>query len=99
VPDFVFVANLSPGWRGESRILERDGDQPAMAVDVDDDQQQTDHRPLEAVFRFDAAPDPDDGIDDDTDVGGAVASRAEILRRLDELERGLRELRALISGR
>ena len=99
MPDFVFVANLSPGWRGESRILERDGDQPAMAIDFDDDQQQTDHRPLDALFRFDRAPDPDDGIDDDTDVADADATRVEILRRLDELERGLRELRALILER
>jgi hypothetical protein len=96
VLDFVFVAHPPPGWIGISRILERDGDTEAIEVDFDDDRRQTDHRPVDAVFSFDPAPDPDDTVGDDEDRGAAF-DRDEVRRRLDELERSLHELRESIE--
>jgi hypothetical protein len=98
VLDFVFVANPPPGWTGVSTILERDGDVAALAtaVDFDDDARQTDHRPVDAVFSFAAAPDPDDTIGNDED-GDASFDRGGVRRRLDEIERSLRELRDLVG--
>jgi len=96
VLDFVFVANPPPCWTGVSRILERDGDTEAIEVDFDDDRQQTDHRPVDAVFSFNPAPDPDDTVGDDEDEGAAF-DRDEVRRRLDELERSLHELREFIE--
>lgn len=98
VLDFVFVANPPPGWTGVSRILERDGDQPAAMLDFDDDLQQTDHRPVDAVFRFNPSPDADDRDNERESADPAVA-RNEILRRLEQLERGLAELQGLLQER
>lgn len=96
VLDFVFVANPPSGWTGVSHILERDGDVEAVGIDFDDDRRQTDHRPVDAIFSFDPAPDPDDSVGDDED-GGEHFDRDEVRRRLDELERSLRELRDLVG--
>jgi len=57
VLDFFFVANTLPGWDGNSRILNREGNDEATEAAFGDDGQQTDHRPVEAVFTFDAAAD------------------------------------------
>ena len=95
VLDFVFVANPPPAWTGVSTILEREGDGAAVQVDFDDDAQKTDHRPLDAVFAFKPDGDPDDRIDEDDDT--LLANREEIVRRLDELERSVGELRALVG--
>ena len=94
VLDFVFVANPPASWTGKSTILEREGDTVATALDFDDDGQKTDHRPVDAVFAFVPEADPADRIDDG---GDDLASREEIVRRLDELERSVRELRALVG--
>jgi len=50
VLDFVFVANAPFGWTGFSTILNRDGDQPAIDLDFDDDDEASDHRPVDAMF-------------------------------------------------
>lgn len=52
VLDFVFVANVPFGWSAGSRILNREDDQEATEPDFDDDEDSTDHRPVEAVFTF-----------------------------------------------
>jgi endonuclease/exonuclease/phosphatase family metal-dependent hydrolase len=53
VLDFIFVANAPFGWTGRSTILEREGDQAATANDFDDDDDNTDHRPVDAVLVLD----------------------------------------------
>jgi hypothetical protein len=55
VLDFIFVANAPFHWTGRSTILEREGDKPAVENDFDDDADNTDHRPVDAVLMFDPA--------------------------------------------
>ena len=85
--------NPPASWTVKATFLEREGDTAATELDVDDDGQQTDHRPVDAVFAFVPEADLDDQIDDG---GDAMATREEIIRRLDALERSVRELRDLI---
>lgn len=90
VLDFIFVANPPFGWTGESRILEREGDEVARENDFDDSSADSDHRPVDAVFVMD-------------EQGGRPGpgeeprmSREEILRRIDGLEAELRRLREAV---
>lgn len=92
VLDFVFVANPIPGWSGKSVILDRDGDGPAPVGDFDDDNQQTDHRPVDAVFEMIVA-----GDADDEDEGDDAVSREDILERLDAIEQELGQIRTLVQ--
>ena len=52
VLDFVFVANAQelPGWTGISQILEMEGDEVATSATFSDDGDETDHRPVDAIF-------------------------------------------------
>lgn len=81
--DFVFVANAPFGWTGVSRILEREGDTPATVNDFDDNNQNTDHRPVDAVFTLGSPVIPD--------------SREEILKRIQALEQELATLRSRLE--
>ena len=53
VLDFFAVANPIAGWGGDARVLRRAGNEGATLSDpfLDDDRE-TDHRPVEAVFVF-----------------------------------------------
>lgn len=50
VLDFVMVANMPASWSAVSTILQREGDSAAVSVDFDDDNQQTDHRPVDTIL-------------------------------------------------
>jgi hypothetical protein len=95
VLDFVFVANVVPGWTATSVILQREGDSVATSLDFDDDNEQTDHRPVDATFAVTI----DVRDEDEPDDGDAVQrlSRTEILERLDQLEQAIEELRAAVD--
>lgn len=96
VLDFIFVANPLPAIRGESVILERDGDHAAVEIDFDDSEDDTDHRPVAALFTIGTeGPDVED-VDEEEPVVAAF-DRAAILARIAELERELQELRALVT--
>ncbi len=96
VLDFIFVANLPLGWTGESRILKRAGDAPAVTMDFNDSAQATDHRPVDATFTFLGEADPSADPDDDAPE---LMGKATILkRRLDLSEKAIRRLRAIVSG-
>lgn len=97
--DFVFVANAPFGWFAESHILERDGDELARENDFDDDDRETDHRPVDALFTF--RPRGGGG-----DVARAAAratpergepSREELLREISDLEQQLQRLRRRVQ--
>jgi|GEM_PF-6363093 len=62
VLDFVMVANPQalPGWSGASRVLNRAGDSVATTLTFQDNGEQTDHRPVDAVFSV-SVPEPEDG--------------------------------------
>lgn len=51
--DFIFVANAPFEWTGMARILERESDIAATTIDFDDDERNSDHRPVDAVFILD----------------------------------------------
>jgi hypothetical protein len=86
VLDFVFVANFPFEWSAQSRILERDGDEAATVNDFDDNDKQTDHRPLEATVTFTTSAPP-------TGTG-----RQALLQSLTDLEKEVQRLRTLIEG-
>jgi hypothetical protein len=97
VLDFVFVANLVLGWTAANVILQREGDSAATALDFDDDNEQSDHRPVDATFTMTIdVRDEDEPDDDDGDTAQAL-SRTEILERLDHLEQAIEELRAAVD--
>ena len=54
VLDFVLVANAVPSWEASSQILSREGNLVPKASEdsFSDDNQQTDHRPVLAVFQM-----------------------------------------------
>ena len=58
VLDFIFVAKSQAmtGWTGVSRILNREGDSVATEAGFDDDDETTDHRPVDAIFTFAGEP-------------------------------------------
>ncbi len=56
VLDFVFIAKAPFGWTGQSRILEREGDQAAVEEDFEDDADNTDHRPVDAILTLGTPP-------------------------------------------
>jgi hypothetical protein len=93
VLDFVFVANPPAGWSGQSRILEREGDQVATSHDFDDNSTTPDHRPVDAIFVL-------GGGDDDGDtppVNGGSERIADILDRIDRLTDELEALREAVE--
>jgi hypothetical protein len=83
--DFVFVANIPFNWTIESRILDREGDKAATENDFDDDDKQTDHRPLEATVSIGPSPAP------------GTVSRAGLLAAITNLEKQLQDLRTLVQ--
>ena len=89
VLDFVFVANVEPfqemGWNGMSRILGRSGDFVATAIDFDDSRDESDHRPVDAIFTL-AQP----TIEDPAPNFSAIEAR------LLAIEETLAELRVLL---
>ncbi len=91
VLDFVFVGNAPSAWTGESAILLRAGDAPAPPGDFDDDGDQTDHRPVDAVFVMTLPRDHDLET-----AGSEVPDGPVILQRLDEIEVELGRIRALL---
>ncbi len=97
VLDFVFVAHAPFAWRGESRILERDGDEPAEENDFDDSQQQSDHRPVDAIFTLRGEGDNLALTETATKSADGSGNRSEILDRLEEIERELVELRKQLT--
>lgn len=80
--DYVFVANKIDGWSAASRILRRSGNIVAQPGDpFSDDSQNTDHRPVEAVFSLSAG----DRIDE---IEEEIATLERVLERLRaELQR------------
>ena len=82
VLDFFFVANAIAGWEGESRILNREGNGEAVAAQFGDDGQQTDHRPVEAVFSFDASSDEEAEQELRNEIAVLEARRAELESQL-----------------
>lgn len=85
VLDFIFVANEPLKWTGTSRILDREGDQPATTVGFSDDNQNTDHRPVEAVFTLEAP------------SVGPFNTRMQIETRIRHLEAELNDLRSQLE--
>lgn len=83
VLDFVFVAGAAKTWPGTSEILFRE---PAYCPD---DNRHSDHRPVRAEFILAEGPPPPPGDDRD----------AMLLRRIEEIERQLEELKRLIRER
>ena len=87
--DFVFVGNVPFGWFATSRILEQAGDAAAAENDFDDDEDTSDHRPVDAVFTL--------GPPEAPPAPAGVAGREALLQKLQQLEQQVQELRALIS--
>ena len=88
VLDFVFVARQPATWMVQSRILNREDNDPATALDFDDDNRSTDHRPLDAIIST-------------VDGGGPNTPPSldiqAIKQRLEAIEAEVRALRALID--
>lgn len=79
VLDFVFVNAPARAWLPVSTILQEAGD-------CNDDNEKPDHRPLKAEFEMSGG----------TGGGGTGAvTKADILRKIEELERQLQELKAM----
>lgn len=86
VLDFVFVANAPFGWNGAATILDREGHRAAVQNDFDDTNQQTDHRPVEAVFTLAAGGDP------------GLTEIEQIRRQIERLEAELRTLKERLDA-
>lgn len=93
VLDFVFAAHAPFGWSAQSRILEREGDSVATENDFDDDQDQSDHRPVDALFTLQTVA-PTSARTAATVEAAGDLSREEVLHRIEALERELESLRA-----
>ena len=78
VLDFVFVAGTASGWEAESTIVKVDGDFP-------DDDEKSDHRPVDCIFTFDTST---------IDVTPPSLTKEEILEWIEQLEQQLEELKA-----
>lgn len=94
VLDFIFVANPPSNWTGKSTILKRAGDEPATARGFDDSNDETDHRPVDAVIEATLLPEPGD---DGDAVGPRPTEISQILERLDKLENQMRALRGALD--
>lgn len=90
VLDFVFIANPPFGWSGEARILDRDSDTVASTNLFNDSNDESDHRPVDAIFTLGGGSRPDD----DT---GHLTTIQDVMRRIEALEAELRELREALQ--
>lgn len=96
VLDFVFVANPPLGWMAESTILSRSGDDAATAVDFDDSNSETDHRPVDAVFRGKIGPPRAiDALEDE--LVALQDNDAELLSRIQALENEVERLKSQLE--
>jgi len=96
VLDFFFYTNETIGWSGESRILDREGDQVATELDFDDNSTTPDHRPVDAVLHMVAAPTDED--DSPVMPAGNEDDRIQaILNRIEAMEAQLKELREAVQ--
>jgi beta-lactamase superfamily II metal-dependent hydrolase len=84
--DFYFVAHALPGWEGKSRILDREGNQEATSAQFGDDGEQTDHRPVEAVFTFDGAADEEASDELRNELAILNAQREQLENQLQAVE-------------
>ena len=85
--DFVFVANPIAGWDAESTILERDGNVPArtaafplLSNNRTDDRNNSDHRPVKAVFTF-TLDSREEAVEE---LRSRIAAMHEMLREMEE---------------
>lgn len=85
--DFVFVNNLAASWNATSEILVKPGDCP---VTYQDDMQNPDHRPVKAVFNLSGGAAPNGNR--------PPINREEILRRINEMEKQLKELKTILQN-
>ena len=73
-----------------ARILNRNGDKPATTKNFSDGNQESDHRPVDAVLTFEP-------VDDDPGEEGADDRLDEILRILEDMDARLRRIEDLID--
>lgn len=98
VLDFVFVANPPAGITGSSTILNRSTDSPASALDFDDSNSKTDHRPVDAVFVIGTETEPVEDLDS-TDELMLTVDKSDILKRIETLQSQLDALKAALIAR
>ena len=81
VLDFVFVAGSAYGWTAKSKIIVTPGDFP-------DDEDKSDHRPVEAIFT----------VDTEKVLETPAITKEGIMERIERLEQELEEIKELAEG-
>jgi endonuclease/exonuclease/phosphatase family metal-dependent hydrolase len=90
VLDFIFVANPPFGWSGQARILERDGDTVASTNEFTDSNDESDHRPVDAIFELGERVEPGNET-------GRLTTLEDVMRRIEAMEAELRQLREALQ--
>lgn len=99
VLDFIFIANPPDGISGKSTILARAGDAPAEAEEFEDSREETDHRPVDAVFTIITERREEDRLVSNDEQYSDGFDRTAVLERIRELQGDLAALEAMVSGR